>query len=78
MRGEENKQSRKKKLIRNAKHRLLQRDTIRRTDDAALGGLAAGNNLLHGETEVGLLRVTKKKSFKGHDVGKLLIPRLIN
>lgn len=52
------------------------RDRIRTRDDADLGDLAAGNNLLHGETEAGLLRV-RKKSFKGHKVGKLLIPRLI-
>lgn len=44
-----------KQLIRNAKHRLLhQRETIRRTDDAALGDLAAGNNLFHGQAEAGL------------------------
>lgn len=67
-----------KKLIRNAKHRLLhQRDTIRRTDDAALGDLAAGNNLLHAQAEAGLSRVTKK-FFKGHNMGKLLIPRLMH
>lgn len=43
--------------------------------NAAIRGLAAGNNILNAETKFVLLRAVKK-FFNGHNMGKLLLLRL--